>query len=261
MSNTLTLKTIKVSAMALTLVCTGCKKLPVPTTSTTLAELPSIVISEELTLQDYLTSVEGSKESHREKLTKQLSSTWDANIAVGDKKGLHEQNINSCNAFFIAEQSHLEPIKPSEFSPYRKIGLTCQATKIALALIKPGKSFFGHFNLDMSAPKSLPIDFALIISAEEEKRIRNNEQYHRWVDVEPIDSVERVSADTLLFKSKGVTHTITRLAMGDFNQDQVEDMLLMDNASLNEGSYASTRLFVLTKLSDQSEIKALAVFH
>jgi len=213
-------------------------------------------INIELTLAPYLAEMIDEKRA----LADQLSMTWGAGVSVVNTESAKATKVTNCQQFFSAESKGMEPVNAFEFFPYRTIGLQCIAISLLSTMNNASKSYLGDFSLDLSLTKQLPTEFAFIISSTEEKDIRENSKLSRWSDVYNIESVESLNKEKAVYKVLGGDQELTVLARGDFNHDNIEDILVRLTNTVTEGSYTSTRLFLLTKLGLEGEIRLLKAY-
>ena len=217
-------------------------------------------LSKWLRLDDYFSTNSLTSKKIDDVLKNQLDARWNFSVEVKIPDSNKTVDVGSCRDFFSADRHQAETAKAYEYSVYRSIGTSCEAVKVAIAM-KPSKnSFVRNLAIDENLPKMAPHQLALVISTEESKRLDANPDMHYWSDVEKIDSVQKRESDIFLFKTPGATHKITRLAYGDTNADGIEDLLLRDDVSLDEGSYTSSRLFILTRSSPNSRLKLLMMY-
>ena len=216
-------------------------------------------LSKLLRIDDYLAEPQATIDSNREVLSNQLNAGWDFSIDVSEPGSSTTSAVNDCTSFLSVDQLHAEPVKTYEFAVYRSIGISCKAIQTALALHTSNRSFVRNLVFDKTLVERMPFQLALIISTEEEKRLQTKASIHYWSDFESIESVEAEETNTYLVKTQGTTQTLKLLAYGDANADGIEDILLRNDASVDEGTYSSSRLFVLTKKSENSELEILKV--
>jgi|SRR5690554_3798432 len=122
---------------------------------------------------------------------------------------------------------------------------------------KSSASFVRELPFDKKLAQLLPHQIAGVISTEEKKRLDANSEVRVWSDIETIESVNQLEADVFNFKTAGATHRLKRLALGDVNGDGIEDFMIRDDVTVDEGSYSSSRLFVFTKRSARHDIEVL----
>ena len=132
----------------------------------------------------------------------------------------------------------------------------------ALALVasaKPAKNSFVHgFVLDDSAPHRLPAGLAMDISPDDEQHVAIATKVgQRWRDVEEVKLVSRTSPDEAKYADETSEQNLILFARGDFDGDGLEDLLVLSEGRLPEGSYEATRLFLITQTATESQLTLL----
>ena len=148
----------------------------------------------------------------------------------------------------------LETYRPSEFTPFSKQAVMCVAAE-SIAKARPAQySFLSSFKLDADFPLHAPKNLALVISDSEWKRVLQNKKIVSWADVETVKFVSKKDEYQAKYDLSGAYQNVSLIARGDFNHDNVEDILLYAKAHVVGGSYVSYRLFWLTKTDENSPL-------
>lgn len=86
----------------------------------------------------------------------------------------------------------------------------------------------------------------MTISTLESKRISDNSNFKTWGDVMPIDGFEKESeAKATYFNDEGFKE-VDVLGNGDFNGDDINDIIVVVRDHVTGGDYFNMRLFVLS---------------
>jgi hypothetical protein len=92
------------------------------------------------------------------------------------------------------------------------------------------------------------------ISHDDERRITEASKLgQRWSDVEEAKLVSRTSSEEATYVDDTSKQRLVLLAQGDSNGDGLEDLLVLSEGRLPEGSYEATRLFAITQTAADSQ--------
>lgn len=213
-----------------------------------------VTLLQTLRMDDFLADSEFSVGISKSVLASQLKTPWSFSVEVGLAGDKATHVINSCTEY-LATSRRAEPVKPYEFSVYHAVGVACDALQLALSMEASQTSFVRELAFDKTLVQLLPHQIALVISTEERERLEESSEVRVWSDAETIESVNQLEPDVFSFKTAGATHILKRLAWGDVNGDGIEDLMIRDDVTLDEGSYSSNRLFVFTKRSARHDIE------
>lgn len=189
-----------------------------------------------------------------------LDRPWYDAIDVSQDGGGYKplQAVNSCVDYFIARKKGWIPLKDFEMAVYQARGIACQAVRDVLKARPAVKSFLEDFKLDKKAPEILPKQLALVISATESKRILADSSIRYWSQVDPIQKVEPHGDYQTTYQSFTASmQNLNFVAAGDFNGDGIKDLLLSSSDAVIGGDYRAERMWLLTKLKADGDIKII----
>lgn len=198
-------------------------------------------------------------------IKKALSAPWYSPFHVHPTAS-HGQNqslvLASCTEY-LTSSSELRPDQPASWMPFMITAKTCQAARLILSAKPSKRSYVRKLAFQSQLPDVFPAGVALAISPSAvEQRERAIAMNARWSDVarhisyEPCKTLsEKVCG--IYHDNSGGTQRITLVARGDFNGDGVEDLLVSSRDSVSNGSYATYRMFVLTRLNPHGKIKMI----
>ena len=95
-----------------------------------------------------------------------------------------------------------------------------------------------------------------MISESEQARLNKDKSIKYWKDVNKIIKVDELGPFHANYQHSGGIQELELVAKGDFDGDQIEDMLLTSRDSVKEGSYSAIRLFMITRTSEASAVMA-----
>jgi hypothetical protein len=191
---------------------------------------------------------DGPGDKDQSTLAARLQKSWEDAIQVTSGEGALE--VRTCRALLDLGKVY-EPVVASEFDTYRYRKAHCRAAAL-VAHARPSRTSFVHtFALDVQAPGRLPAAVAFSVSPEDDQRVvQAAAQGKPWSAVEDVHLVEQVSPEEARYGANASEQLIVIAGRGDFNGDSIEDLVLLSAGRLTEGSLESTRLFLVTRGSD-----------
>ncbi len=158
-----------------------------------------------------------------------------------------------CNQILPAI-TQLEPVRGIDTNPYAEQAVMCVATRAIASAHAAQYSALSTFTLDADFPLSAPKNLALMISYSEAKRVLQNKKIVNWAQAETVKFVSKEGEYQAKYDMEGAFQTVSLIARGDFNYDGIEDLLLFARSRVVDGTYASFRLFWLTKTDADSPL-------
>lgn len=182
------------------------------------------------------------------RLRRQLTGEWEESIIVAHPMTLENPTtIQTCRDALDSKNAALWPIAIPETSAYMARLALCHAVATMVDAKWSEQSYVAAFQLDESAPQLLPGKLALIISSMEYER-RTWDETNTLHDVSAIERVAHLDFyKSEFYDSMGGVQTMTILGRGDFNNDGIEDLLLLVEDRVAGGSYHASRLYQLTR--------------
>jgi hypothetical protein len=134
------------------------------------------------------------------------------------------------------------------FARERAAGATCIALQMLKTAAAPRTSHLAAFRLTPAAVDVLPPILAMsFIHSGDEAALKAEAKGTSWRDYEP-GLRARMDDDELVASGESWEVRVRIYARGDFNADGVDDLLVAVRESATQGSFASTRLVLLTRL-------------
>lgn len=162
--------------------------------------------------------------------------------------------LSSCESYQTLSSLRLRAVQEQENIALMEILMMCKATQLMLTATRVEKSFLHDVKLDQTLPSLLPATLALVTSATERTRISKDKSIKFWKDVNKQINVDALGPFHVNYQHVAGMQELELVARGDFNGDNIEDMLITSRDSVKGGTYSAIRLFVLTKNSSAGEI-------
>jgi hypothetical protein len=116
-------------------------------------------------------------------------------------------------------------------------------------------SFMDQLILNKNFATQVPAQFALSISNDDMKKALSAANWH---EVSKIKEVKRTNAEeATYYDSSGSIQRLTLMAKGDYNADGIEDRLFFMENSVEGGSYSSSKVYIITRLTANGPITLL----
>ncbi len=143
---------------------------------------------------------------------------------------------------------------PYESRPYLYQTAMCVAAE-SIAKARPAQySALSDFKLDADFPHQAPKNMALMISLSETERVLQDDAIVSWAQAEAVKFVSKEGEYQAKYAMEGASQEISLIARGDFNHDNIEDLLLYAQAHVVGGTYTAFRLFWVTKIDVNNPI-------
>ena len=158
--------------------------------------------------------------------------------------------------------TQLEPFEfpqtyePFEFPPFIYLTVMCMAAE-SIANARPAQySFLSDFKLDADFPLHAPKNLAFFTSSSEWRDVAQDKTIVSWNQAKAVElvSMENEYKAKYRIMTGSSYQELSLIARGDFNHDNIEDILLYVQGNVVGGSYVSYRLFWLTKTDENSPL-------
>jgi len=144
--------------------------------------------------------------------------------------------------------------KPYEFQLFSKLAAMCVATESIVNARPAQYSALSDFKLDADFPVHAPKNLAPILSSSESQRVLQDKAIVSWADVEPVGLVSKEGEHPVVYAMLAAFQELSLVARGDFNHDNIEDILLYTMDYVVGGSHVAYKLFWLTKTDADSPL-------
>ena len=177
---------------------------------------------------------------------------------VSVRKDHQAAAVGNCAAFLTLTHRGFRAANDRDQRRLQFLGTDCHALEL-LQSAKPARK--SALRGPLPEPRLLPPTLGFLPSAEDWKRARAAQSKGlSWKEYEPDVKVTSNTPDQALIETASGYVRIDFYAHADFNGDGVEDLLLRVNSYARQGSYASIRLFLLTRNTPLEILRILREF-
>jgi len=170
--------------------------------------------------------------------------------------------LHSCSEYLPVQDEQPWPVHESDADRFMVLAMTCKASQLVAAAAPAERSYVRTLKFDWQLPDLLPPELAFAISSDSVKQIDQARPDEKWRDMFGVDRHEpcngREGAHCGIYHdSTGGRQQVQLVARGDFNDDGIEDVLLSSHDTVEGGTYAAMRMFVLTRRQPGADIELL----
>jgi len=161
--------------------------------------------------------------------------------------------VKNCNDFLRLPDKGFDVDDGADWNTLSSRGIRCSALKWLKTAQSAKKSFFRSKPITADFWKQLPPFMAISTSSEDKQRVaKATDDCVSWNTFD--DSLKVASRKDRTFQliGDGWLGRVSLYAMGDFNSDGFDDLLVRRDGALVGGTLRPMSLFVITKTSDQS---------
>ena len=141
------------------------------------------------------------------------------------------------------------PKNTLESTPFVSTTITCEAWKAFQHATPAKESFVDGFKLDEGALKVLPAELARTYNVTPRAGTT-------WAEFSP-GAIAKVAGASLLVETNGEAYSLEEIAVGDFDDDGREDLLLRVAGGPKQGTAFTVTAFVVTRLQPNEKLKVL----
>jgi hypothetical protein len=172
-------------------------------------------------------------------------------------KGELRATVTSCEDYQKYHGLGYRATNDSELRLLQYLGVDCAALECLRHAAPARVSYLADFRLSPDVLSELPAQFAVAVSPQEErKELRATKRGFGWLAYQP-DLKAQWKADALATTGDGMRTTIELYARADFDGDGIDDILVRQDYSAEQGSYAGSRLFLITRQSRHEVLRVL----
>jgi hypothetical protein len=195
-----------------------------------------------------------------EEIDQRLATPWEYPLDVSRFSGkLEKAVIANCLSYFDLTRQGFES---TPFTYQLVLGADCHALRALSQAVSAQRTHLAGLQLDEKVINDLPPDLSLVLSKDDARKVAAAHKEGRsWREFQPITRVTRENSHTMLVEGHGWKVRMEIYAFGDFNGDGVEDILVKTHGWLTEGTYAATRLLVLTRFQDSGRLHLVTEYN
>lgn len=175
-----------------------------------------------------------------------LNASWYDAFAVTHTKSAKYESFSDCATYLSNATAKTRTLQPNDMGPFLEIAAMCRSTEVLSRAESFSQSYIPEEFLNQSSIDSFPSAFAIDISRTEAEQHANDPRIKYWGDINKVNTVEVISKERVKFTHSGGNQQIDLVGRGDFNGDDIEDLLLVSRDSVEGGSYFNMRLFSIT---------------
>ncbi len=209
------------------------------------SNIPVEINTDAFDIKPYFRSPNGDVKSGQYK--QMLDAKWIDTYLVTSTDTSMQRQVGSCADYALTPLPQWEPSPPSDFSPYQSMAVRCKLLTLLVKATPSKISFVKDVKVDEHFIKSLPKILSYITSTSEFERIMADTSTTKLGEVSRVLSVMPKEHKTAEVTVPGGMQIVTVVAMGDFNQDSVEDILLLVNNLTLDGTYSASKAVVITR--------------
>lgn len=184
-----------------------------------------------------------------------IEGKWEFPIKIQNSIGNSGYVVDNCNAYFDACKQKIIPVLTQDRSAYSKRGLFC----IFVKLLQSQNANFTIKEHDESLAieivNNLPSDVSYIIKDNGEVTATGN-----WMEADSIQSITK-NNNELILESESEIHFVTLLASGDFDNDNIDEHILIITHAVKDGTHFIDKMYMVTKEHNGKRYRILKDFN
>jgi hypothetical protein len=179
-----------------------------------------------------------------------LTKAWENPVTV--QNGAQKATVTNCATSLDLLAKGYQPPSDRNYQALRMMSMPCLALRSLKTAKAARQSTLSRFNLDEKVVEILPPSLGVVVSKDDERRVKAAEDKGQsWKAFEPGMKAQMSNPGVLRVEGDGWGTTLEIYARADFDSDGFEDVLVNVNAWLTGGSYSSSKMVVLTRLSGE----------
>lgn len=183
-----------------------------------------------------------------------LTKKWDYPAELKHET-LGKKSVASCQQLQASIAQGYNAAQLYEYALVNALSSICSMWELQGHFKPYSQYYMGAFKLDKSFASHAPAQFGLVISNDDERKMQTASN---WADFSKIKKVDMISdTQSTYYDYSGSIQRLNLMAKGDYNNDGIEDWLLLVENNVEGGSYSSTKVYVVTRISADANITLL----
>lgn len=198
--------------------------------------------SSEYRMAEYL--AEPVKVRKKADLQQLLELSWYSSFDVlsVDKK---RTVLNNCLEYFNLTKEVVGTIPAHDYKFFLFLARMCRAAEALIHAEDAKYSYIPSHFIDKSMFNNFPKEMAFQISNEDVEKVKSPKNRY-WSDIEKGLKFEFIKENQARFSGNGGRQVVSLMGRGDFNNDNIEDVLLSIQETVVSGTYSNFRALVLS---------------
>jgi len=180
--------------------------------------------------------------------------TWDFPTKLKHKKWGNKE-ITNC----FELNSHLDKgftvANLYEFSFVNAQRVICSMWQLIGKFKSYNKSYMNNVKLNKDFASIAPASFSLQISNEQVEKVKSSANWNVASKIQKVDVKNDNNAT--FYDNSGSIQRLTLMAKGDYNADGIEDQMYFVENSVEGGSYSSSKVFIITRITADAPLDLL----
>lgn len=191
-----------------------------------------------------------------ESIVKLQQATWESHFAYEliNKQSI-KRSVSNCSDLVSSLDEGYEAMTYRKKESVQARRLSCNVLQEIAKFSSYSTTYFNDLKLDKGFATIAPADFAMIISKDDERKAKTAANWEAMSEIQKIE--KRSSEETIFYDNSGGMQRVSLLAKGDYNGDDIEDIVLHVQNNVIEGSYSSVHAFIITRLEKEGMIKII----
>ncbi|MDA7747067.1 hypothetical protein N8878_07035 [Psychromonas sp.] len=175
-----------------------------------------------------------------------LDKRWDYPVELKHETQ-NNSSVSSCQQLKQSIKNGFTAAKNYEYSFVKAQSAICSTWEQQSHFAPSRVSYLNTLKLDESFANQAPTALALTISDEQKVKAKTASSWNDFSKI--IKVISNSDTQSTYYDQTGGIQRLSLMAKGDYNGDGIEDCLLFMENSVEGGSYSSTEVYIITRMS------------